>query len=108
MVTPTCPKCSTLISAEDINVAADVAFCRPCNGAQSLSELVHGTGIDSNIDLLRPPEGAWQREHPLGRLIGATHRSAGGAIGSLLFGLFWNGIVSIFVALAVASTLAIF
>ena len=108
MVTPTCPKCRQLIPAEDINVAADVAFCRACNGAQILSELAHGTGIDPNVDLLRPPAGAWQREQALGRVIGATHRSAGGAIGSLLFGTFWNGIVSIFVALAVASTVALF
>src|SRR6188768_339904 len=107
MVTPTCPKCSQRIPADDINVAADVAFCRPCNGAQSLSELAHGTGIDPNIDLARPPEGAWLREQALGKVVGATHRSVGGAIGSLLFGMFWNGIVSIFVALAVASTLAL-
>ena len=108
MVTPTCPKCSQLIPAEDINVAADVAFCRNCNGAQSLSVLVQGTGIDPKIDLAQPPQGAWQNERSLGTVIGATHRSLGGAIGSLLFGLFWNGIVSIFVALAVASTLAQF
>lgn len=108
MVTPTCPKCRQLIAAEDVNVAADVAFCRNCNGAQSLSALVQGTRIDPKIDLLQPPAGAWQREQALGKVIGATHRSTGGAIGSLLFGLFWNGIVSIFVALAVASTLAQF
>jgi hypothetical protein len=66
-----------------------------------------GTGIDPNMDLSRPPKGAWQRGSALGTLIGATHRSVGGAIGTFAFAAFWNGIVSIFVALALASTLAL-
>lgn len=37
--------------------------------------------------------------------IGATHRSIGSAIGLLLFALFWNGIVSVFVLFAIAGTL---
>ncbi len=105
MVTPTCPKCRQLIASDDVNVTADVAFCRTCNLAARLSELVEGTGIDPNLDLGRPPRGAWQRASGLGTVIGATHRSLGGAIGMFLFAAFWNGIVSVFVVLAVASTL---
>lgn len=108
MVTPTCPKCRQIVAAEDINVAADVAFCRRCNVAYKLSELAHGTGIDPKIDLSRPPKGAWQRASGLGMTIGATHRSLGGAFGLLLITAFWNGILSIFVALALSSTLALF
>ena len=43
----------------------------------------------------------------LGTVIGASHRSIGGAVGMLLIAAFWNGIVSIFVALALSSTLAL-
>ena len=105
MVTPTCPKCRRVIASDDINVAADVAFCRACNVAYKISELAQGTGIDPSLDLATPPAGAWQRASGLGTVIGATHRSVGGAIGSLIFALFWNGIISIFVTLAIASTL---
>lgn len=107
MLTPTCPKCSQVIPAEDINVAADVALCRSCHLAAKLSELAHGSGIDPKVDVNLPPKGAWRRASGLGTVIGATHRSVGGAIGTLLFAAFWNGIVSIFVALALASTLAL-
>jgi hypothetical protein len=107
MVTPTCPKCRSVIAADDINVASDVAFCRACNLATKLSELAQGTGIDPNVDLTQPPKGAWLRTSGFGMVIGATHRSVGGAFGTLLFALFWNGIVSVFVALALASTLAL-
>jgi hypothetical protein len=107
MITPTCPKCRRVIAADDINVAADVAFCRPCNTAAPLSEVTFGTGIDPNVDPAVPPKGAWQRASGLGTMIGATHRSVGGAIGTFAFAAFWNGIVSVFVALAFASTLTL-
>ena len=106
MVTPTCPKCSSIISSDAINVAADVALCRECNVTHKLSALAHGSGIDPNLDLGRPPKGAWLRASGLGTVIGATHRSLGGAVATLAFAAFWNGVVSIFVALALASTLA--
>jgi hypothetical protein len=105
VITPTCSKCRATISAEDVNVGTDVAFCRACNVAHKLSALAHGSGIRPDLDLSRPPPGAWQRASGLGTLIGASHRSVGGAIAAFLFGAFWNGIVSIFVLLALASTL---
>jgi hypothetical protein len=105
MVTPSCPKCRRIIGGDDINVASDVAFCRSCNLAHKLSALARGTGIDPAIDLARPPKGAWHLTSGLGTVIGATHRSLGGAVAMLLIACFWNGIVSVFVALALASTL---
>lgn len=105
MVTPTCPKCSQIIASADINVSADVALCRICNLASKLSELTRGTGIDPNIDTTRPPAGTWKRATALGTIVGASHRSIGSALGIFLFAAFWNGIVSIFVGLALASTL---
>jgi len=105
MITPTCPKCLRIIFGEDLNVAADVALCRSCHVTYKLSELARGTGIDPAVDLSRPPQGAWQRTSGLGTVIGASLRSVGGAVATFFFAGFWNGIVSIFVALALASTL---
>lgn len=61
--------------------------------------------MDSGIDPNHPPAGAWYRNDGAGPVIGATHRSPGAAIGALAVALFWNGIVSVFVLLALASTL---
>jgi hypothetical protein len=102
--TPTCPLCRTVIPAADINVAQDVAFCRKCNRAQSLSELVQPEEIIPVVDLTRPPPGVWYRWDGLSTVIGTSHRSWGLAGGMLAMALFWNGIVSIFVGVALSST----
>ncbi len=103
-MTPTCPKCQRAIPATDVNVANDVAFCRACNSAHPLSGLVHEEAIAADVDVTRPPPGAWYRSTGFGAVIGATHRSLGTALAMLAFSLFWNGIVSVFVAVAIAST----
>lgn len=105
MPTPTCPKCRRMISSDDINVAKDVAYCRECNISYPLSELTSGGGEEVDIDLHNPPKGAWYRSDGAGTVIGATNRSVGAAFGLLFFALFWNGIVSVFVSFAIASTL---
>jgi hypothetical protein len=94
-----------VIPVEDLNVANDVALCRVCNFAQPLSALVHGLQLDPGLDLSRPPAGAWYRSSGLGTVIGATHHSLGLALGALAVSLFWNGIVSVFVLLALGATL---
>jgi hypothetical protein len=105
MITPTCSKCGRAIPSEDINVANDIAYCRACNLSHQLSALTAGRELDSDIDLNNPPSGAWYRSDGAGPVIGATHRSIGTAIGALAFGLFWNGITSVFVLVALGSTL---
>lgn len=105
MVTPTCTRCKRPIPSEDINVAQDVAYCRACNLSYQLSTLTQGGEVDPAVDVNNPPAGAWYRIDGTETVIGATHRSVGTAFGALLFGLFWNGIVSVFVGLAMASTL---
>jgi hypothetical protein len=104
-VTPTCPGCKGVIPSEDINVASDIAFCRHCNLSHRLSDLTSGTTVDTDVDASRPPAGTWFQRDGRGTVIGSTHRSIGQAFGLLLFTLFWNGIVSVFVLLALASTL---
>ena len=104
MVKLVCAKCGRGIPAEDINVAKDVAYCRECNVAYALSELAQGDE-PAAVNPRQPPPGAWCRQDGMGTVIGATHRSLGTAFGALVFGLFWNGIVSIFVLLAISATL---
>jgi len=105
MVVPTCSRCGKVIPSEDVNVANDVAYCRACNLSHQLSALTQGTEVDANIDLNNPPAGAWYTSDGMGPVIGATHRSLGTAIGALAISLFWNGIVSVFVLVALAGTL---
>src|SRR4051794_38003344 len=103
-VTPTCPRCKGVIPSDDVNVANDIAFCRTCNLSHHLSDLTLGTTVDTDVDASRPPAGTWFRRDGRGLVIGAAHRSLGQAFGLLLFVLFWNGIVSVFVAVALGST----
>lgn len=107
-MTPSCPKCKRPIPDADVNVATDIAFCRPCNVAHQLSSLVHGVALDTGIDFDKPPEGAWYSSTALGTVVGAIQRSLGTAFATLLFGLFWNGILSDFIFLAVSATLSHF
>jgi hypothetical protein len=105
MRTPTCSNCGKIIPADDVNVARDVAFCRPCNLAYPLSTLASGLALDHTVDLHQPPPGCWHRPTGMGAVAGASHRSLLMALPLLGVALFWNGIVSIFVSLALASTL---
>lgn len=104
MTTPTCAKCGRVIPAGDVNVANDVAYCRACNLSHALSDLTHGVEPEANPDLGHPPAGAWYRGSGRETVIGATHFAPGAAVGLLLFSLFWNGIVSVFVFFAVSAT----
>lgn len=104
-MTAICPKCQRKIPADDLNVATDVALCRGCDLVHKLSELIEAAEIAEEVDLQRPPPGTWYRRGGLGPVIGASHRSLGAAAGLLFFCLFWNGIVSVFVAVALSSTL---
>jgi hypothetical protein len=105
MRTPTCSKCGKTIPPDDVNVAGDVAFCRSCNLAYPLSSLASGVALDAKVDLHQPPPGCWHRRTGMGSLAGASHRSLAMALPLLGVALFWNGIVSVFVLLAVSSTL---
>lgn len=104
MLTPTCAKCHRVIPGDDINVANDVAYCRQCNLACKLSSLVH-TDLDLNLNLNEPPAGAWYLQDGTKTIAGVTNRSWGLALGMLAAGLFWNGIVSVFVLANIAGTL---
>ncbi len=103
--TPKCPKCRRVIPGDDINVANDVAYCRSCNIGHTFSELVQNSSLQEEVDFHQPPSGVQCAMAGDEIKIWATHRSTGAAIVTLFFALFWNGIVSVFVLVAVASTL---
>lgn len=103
--TPTCPKCSKVIVNDDINVANDVAYCRSCSLAHRLSVLINQAELVDGVDFHHPPAGVNFSDSGLGMVVSATHRSFGTALGTLAIALFWNGIVSVFVLLAIAGTL---
>lgn len=105
MRAPICPGCGQPIPLDDINVARDVALCRPCNAVHVFSDLVSDSTPDPDVDLHQAPKGCWHRQTGMGEVVGASHRSLLMALPMLGIALFWNGIVSVFVLLAVASTL---
>jgi hypothetical protein len=61
--------------------------------------------VSSNVDLQRPPAGAWYQSDGGGTVIGATNRSLTAAFFMVIFALGWNSIVSMFVVFAIAGTL---
>ena len=103
MKQPQCPQCQRLIPSEDVNVVSDVAYCRSCNAGHLLSELIDPV-LDAYIDLNRPIEGTWHRLTFQGVELGVSHRSAVAALGTLAAAVFWNGIVSVFVVIALSGT----
>ena len=108
MIVPTCTACKKAIPTGDVNVGADVAYCRSCNISHSLSSLTNDLQPDPGIDLTNPPPGAWNTGDGSTTTMGATHRSLTGVITTLFVALFWNGIVSVFVLFAVSATLSQF
>ena len=102
---PKCSRCQRVLPPEDINVAKDVAYCRQCHHLTRLSSLVDPEAGEVETDPNRPPHGAWCLSGPQELRLGATHRSLPAAAGAFAFGAFWNGIVSIFVLVALQSTL---
>ena len=102
---PKCPSCGRVIPGDDVNVADDIAYCRSCNLSHKFTAVIRNAELTSGIDLNQPPPGI-RCDLRGGRIfISASHRSFSGAAASLGIALFWNGIVSVFVLIAIAGTL---
>ena len=102
----TCGECGAAIGGEDVNVAADTAYCRACGALSRPSRLLADAeaGLDTALDDV--PAGCGVEEgFGYGRTLRASARSLTGAGGTLFFALSWNGITSAFICLAVAGTL---
>jgi len=117
-----CPACSEPFLPDDVNVGANVAFSRSCSKAHVLSTLAGAptpspvvvfadpeqerlSRLVAQVDTTRPPDGAWVRDDGIETVVGASMRSIGGAVAVTFFCLFWNGIVSVFVLIAIAGSL---
>ncbi len=102
-----CPDCRTVLDAADVNVSEGVALCRECEKLIRLSQLLKAQEQRTLSEQFagEPPSGTWARDDGRALVVGATTRSLAGAMGLLFFCLFWNGIVSVFVAVVLASTL---
>lgn len=105
MPVPICPLCRQIIAPDNINVGADTAWCRGCSAEHKLSALIGSDAPGPEVDLQNPPPGTWCINDHRGVAVGASHRSAGRALGLLGIALFWNGIVSVFVLVALGGTL---
>jgi hypothetical protein len=100
-----CRSCGTLIPAEDVNLDAVLAKCRACHAVFDFSDQVK-----------RPPTPAKQKRdrgevampkafavEDTGLALTVTRKwSRGIAVFFVIFALFWNGIVSVFVVLALS------
>lgn len=104
-----CPTCGQPIPAVNINVAEGVALCAMCGKLARLSEIVELQEIQENSEAPAVvPRGCSTNVVMDEIRIRATLRSCAGMLGVLLIGLFWNGIVSVFVLQAVAGLYAHF
>jgi hypothetical protein len=102
MTANVCPVCGKAIAIDDINVREGVALCRACGKLSRLAEVADTAPMDPRA-LASPPAGCSIDESMGGRrTLAVSLRSPGAAAGTLAFCLFWNGIVSIFVIIAIA------
>ncbi len=85
-----CPGCFERIPEDDLNIGKDLAYCRKCDEAFSVSELLRTTSKQDDDELLTPPKGAWFQETVYGFTVGATTRSPV-AFFMVPFMLVWSG-----------------
>jgi len=115
-----CPKCRGDIATSDVNVAKDTAFCRACNEAFCLSDIVSGEDLEA-VDLRHPPSGCSMEPVANGFVVSATTRhpialflvpfmcvwsgfSLGGLYGSQIISGHFNLVASLFGVPFVAGT----
>ncbi len=100
-MTNLCPACGQPIAVGDINITEGVALCRACGKLSRLADIVGQPAVDANT-LATPPGGCSYDEMIDGtQRARASQRSLGTATGLLAICLFWNGIISIFVLVAI-------
>lgn len=83
-----CPKCNTLILAENINIQNNIAKCSSCSYVFKASDGLNDS--DAKFQINQPPSGAWYEPQPNEIIIGATTRSAT-ALYLIPFTCIWSG-----------------
>ena len=85
-----CPLCFAEFPAADVNVAADVAYCKHCREASKVSELIN-EGNESSFDLSNVPAGvAFSETHDGWELASTTRNWAAWFI--VPFTVVWSGL----------------
>tara|TARA_Y100000589_G_C27175009_1_gene638332 strand:- start:15 stop:740 length:726 start_codon:yes stop_codon:yes gene_type:complete len=95
-----CPSCRAVLPKEQINVSKAVAHCLGCGKLSSLGDVMDFQEVQEQVQ--DTPSGCFVWEEGSRIRVQATLRSISGAIGALFISLFWNGIVSVFVVIAIA------
>lgn len=96
-----CPDCDESLKAVDINIQEGVALCPACGKLSRLSSL--NTSSRSIAEILdKPPSGCSLASYGHGAVASVSLRSFAGFLFPAGFALFWNGITSVFVLIAIA------
>ncbi len=96
-----CPECDRSLSSDDINIKEGVALCPDCGTLSRLSELVSSDRPVREV-LGETPPGCSVNSTGRGVIVKISLRSMVGFVMTAGFALFWNGIVSVFVVIALA------
>jgi hypothetical protein len=104
-----CP-CGQDIPIADINVAEGVALCRGCGKLSRLMDLATPVEESQAIEAVdgKPPRGCRIDDHGTDVTLVASARSPATGGFFLVFAVFWNSLVSVFVAGAIANLWAYF
>jgi hypothetical protein len=98
-----CRSCGTLIPAEDVNLETVLAKCRDCHAVFDFSNQVQrpATPAKQRRDRGEVPMPKAFGVEDLGNELKIVHKwSRGVAVFFVIFAVFWNGIVSVFVGAA--------
>lgn len=98
-----CRECTSEVLPDDVNVGEGIAYCRGCGHLSRLSDMLEAVD-DPDLDLDRPPPGCRVLHNGMTTVVQASARSGCAAGGTLFAALFWNGIVSVFVLVALGGT----
>ncbi|MCX5659529.1 MAG: hypothetical protein NTW19_07370 [Planctomycetota bacterium] len=94
-----CPACGAAIAIDDINIQEGVGLCRACGRLSRLADMVEAcewAGVSEE-----PPAGCRLDDDGARIAVRASARTVGGMLGVLAICLFWNGIVSVFLLVAI-------
>lgn len=101
-----CLSCSREIPEADVNVGEGVAFCRACGHLSQLAEILNATPESGRVRSFdNPPAGCRIRDDGMETRVIASARSGASALGIAFACVFWNGIVSVFVLIALGGTI---
>lgn len=69
-----CPTCKQTVPPDQVNMAADLAFCPRCNEGFKISATIDQDAVSADV-LKNPPRGAWFRQEMDQIVVGASTRS---------------------------------